>query len=654
MISFINKNLTVKILIILMSILVLSFAGLSVFIVKKQTSLLENVIATVAVRLNKTGDETETQFKSLESDLTISLDNMKQQAVSNISKSTEKAIKKEEELLKKGMDGILNTNAAIIAELLHKIAQPLLMEEKYTEVKKFASTVTESDEVIYAIFLDAEGNPLVDYVDYVDDRIDKYLMEGKGTNDVEIVLTESKKDPTVLIHEKQLKYFGIPKGMIVVCVARDAVDKEIKALESRFDIYTKSNSASIEKIINTQSGEVIGNIQKELKTFNHNNFLAIGATGDLLKNSIKTVNSDITKVIVIVGAVCSILILFLTALMFKFMVLNPIKEISMGLKDTAEGEGDLTKRLKVNRTDEIGVLAGWFNAFVIRMNSIIVDISQNAQTVTAASAEVLSVAEQMSEDADDLSIRANTVAAASEEMSANMGSVAAASEQSSTNLNIVAISANEMKSTLNEVAQSCARARVISENATTSVENASKKVTLLGDAARDISKITEVITEIAAQTNLLALNATIEAARAGEAGRGFAVVANEIKTLATQTTKATHDIRNKVSGIQNSTDDTVSEVGNISHVIVEVNEIVSTIAAAIEEQSAAAAEVSDNIQQASQGIAEVNENVAQTSQVSSEISSDIHAVHNVAETMSQKSGQMNLSAQDLSELSLKL
>ncbi|MGD9733948.1 MAG: bacteriohemerythrin [Desulfamplus sp.] len=343
-----------------------------------------------------------------------------------------------------------------------------------------------------------------------------------------------------------------------------------------------------------------------------------------------------------------------TVIMIKFIVITPIDEISQALKDTAQGEGDLTKRLHATRTDEIGLLATSFNAFISRMNNIIVDISQNAQTVTAASAEVLSVAEQMSEDSEDLSMRANTVAAASEEMSANMGSVAAASEQSSTNLSIVAASAGEMKATLNEVAQNCSRARGISEKAASSVDTASKKVKHLGDAAKEISKITEVITEIAAQTNLLALNATIEAARAGEAGKGFAVVANEIKALANQTTDATHDITNKVTGIQNSTDETISEVGNISDVIVEVNDIVAAIAAAIEEQSAAAAEVSDNIQQASQGIAEVNENVAQTSEVSVQIAKDIHVVHNVSETMSEKSSQMNVSAKDLSELSYKL
>lgn len=374
----------------------------------------------------------------------------------------------------------------------------------------------------------------------------------------------------------------------------------------------------------------------------------------ILNNSVNTLNSDITNVIIIIGVLSSLLILSLTAFMLRFVILNPVKEISLGLKDIADGEGDLTKRFLFIRTDEIGLLASCVNAFIARMNKIVVDISQNTQTVTSASAEVLSVAEQMSEDAEDLSLRANTVAAASEEMSANMGSVAAASEESSTNLNIVAMSANEMKSTLNEVAQSCSRARVISENATASMEKASIKVKQLGEAARDISKITEVITEIAEQTNLLALNATIEAARAGEAGKGFAVVASEIKALATQTTSATEDIRSKVSGIQSSTDDTVNEAGKVSQVISEVNDIVSSIAAAIEEQSSAATEVSDNIHQASQGIAEVNVNVAQTSEVSAEIAKDIHVVHNVAETMSQKSTQMNLNAKDLSELSYKL
>jgi hemerythrin-like metal-binding protein len=218
----------------------------------------------------------------------------------------------------------------------------------------------------------------------------------------------------------------------------------------------------------------------------------------------------------------------------------------------------------------------------------------------------------------------------------------------------VADAAGQMKQTLSEVAHNCEKARAVSDNAAIKVNTASERVVRLGTSAKDISQVTEVITDIAEQTNLLALNATIEAARAGEAGRGFAVVASEIKGLAAQTASATLDIKEKIRGIQTSTDDTVKDVNQITLVIAEVTEIVSAIAAAIEEQSASATEVAENIDQASAGIVEVNENVAQSSQVSTEIAQDISRVHDVSQEMTHRSNQMKQSAQDLSELSGKL
>ncbi|MFO7751439.1 MAG: bacteriohemerythrin [Desulfobacteraceae bacterium] len=370
----------------------------------------------------------------------------------------------------------------------------------------------------------------------------------------------------------------------------------------------------------------------------------------------ETVDDLKKRIFTVFGFLFLLFFLLITGLIvfINQTVVKPINTVAAGMKDIAAGEGDLTKRITVSRKDEIGLLVEWFNAFVQRINNIIVDIGGNSETVTAASAELLSVSEQMAEGADNLSGRANTVAAASEEMSVNMTSVAAASEQASTNIGTVSDSASQMQATLGEVAANCEKARSISGNAGIEVDKASRRVTLLGEAAREISKVTEVITDIAEQTNLLALNATIEAARAGEAGKGFAVVAEEIKNLAGQTASATNDIRQKIEGIQSSTDDTVQDVTKITAVFSDVNEIVTTIAAAVEEQSAAATEVADNIGQASTGISEVNENVAQTSQVSSEITKDIAGVNSVAREMSDKGVQMNHSARDLSELSTKL
>ena len=128
-------------------------------------------------------------------------------------------------------------------------------------------------------------------------------------------------------------------------------------------------------------------------------------------------------------------------------------------------------------------------------------------------------------------------------MSANMGTVTMASEQAAQNVNVVATAMEEMTAAVQEIAQNTTKASSMTEDAVNYAKGSSEKVNQLGFAAKEISKVTEVITEISEQTNLLALNATIEAARAGDAGKGFAVVANEIKELAKQTANATGEIK---------------------------------------------------------------------------------------------------------------
>ncbi|HKL00194.1 MAG TPA: bacteriohemerythrin [Desulfotignum sp.] len=336
------------------------------------------------------------------------------------------------------------------------------------------------------------------------------------------------------------------------------------------------------------------------------------------------------------------------------IIIRPLHTVVDALKDIARGEGDLTRRIDIRSKDEIGALAEWFNAFISRLNNIVVDISANSETVTAASGELLVTAEQITTDSGELSGRSNSVATAAEEMSTAMNSVAAASEQAATNLESVAQAAGQMKQTIGEVAQNCDKARTVSEKAEGTVNAASRRVEQLGMSANAINQVTETITDIAAQTNLLALNATIEAARAGKAGKGFAVVAGEIKGLAAQTADATQDIQEKIKGIQDSSRATVQDVDAITTVIAEVSDIVAAIAAAIEEQSVSAADVAENIEQAAAGIGEVNENVAQSSQVSSEIATEISQVHQVSDEMAHRSDRMKTSAKDLADLSAKL
>jgi methyl-accepting chemotaxis protein len=359
-----------------------------------------------------------------------------------------------------------------------------------------------------------------------------------------------------------------------------------------------------------------------------------------------------SQIIAFVLVVCFlILTIFFT---LRFIVITRLHDITSNLRDIAEGEGDLTKRLVITSKDEIGDLCGWFNLFVEKIQTIIKDVSRGSQELDGASKSLADLSEFLKQDAVQTSEKAGNVSLSSKGMSDNMNSVAAAMEEAATNINMVASAAEEMNVTISQISENTEQALKSTVKAVSQTESASSQVDELGKAAVGIGKVLETISEISEQVNLLALNATIEAARAGEAGKGFAVVANEIKALAKQTAEATGEIRQKIEGIQDSTQGTVSNIAQIAKVVDEVNSVVSTIATSIEEQSTATREIASNVAQASEGITEVNENVAQSNVSVQAISQEIGEVTLAASKISENSNMVSESAEKLSHLSNQL
>jgi methyl-accepting chemotaxis protein len=232
--------------------------------------------------------------------------------------------------------------------------------------------------------------------------------------------------------------------------------------------------------------------------------------------------------------------------------------------------------------------------------------------------DVMNVVDTLASATTELRASADAMATTAGKTNEQSASVSAASEEASTNIQTVASAAEELTSSVEEIGRQVSESTKITQSAVSEAAAASEKVQGLAEAAQKIGDVVNLINDIASQTNLLALNATIEAARAGDAGKGFAVVASEVKSLATQTAKATEEIGGQIGAIQSATSEAVSAIEGISTVIGQISEISTAISTAVEQQGSATREIAGNVNQAATGTQEVNTNIVLVSQAASE------------------------------------
>ncbi|MFT5718763.1 MAG: methyl-accepting chemotaxis protein, partial [Oleiphilaceae bacterium] len=341
--------------------------------------------------------------------------------------------------------------------------------------------------------------------------------------------------------------------------------------------------------------------------------------------------SDATISFTIFGTLFAIATSLGIGIVITRSVVLPLMKTNTTLSQIAEG--DLTQRIAITSTDEVGQMASNFNAFADKLQSMITKISESTSELIMAAEGMATVTNQTSSGVQNQKIATEQVATAINEMSATVQEVATNAAYASTS----ASDANDESKEGNRVVNETIKAI---ENLANEVNVSAEVISKLKDDSVNIGAVLGVIKSIADQTNLLALNAAIEAARAGEQGRGFAVVADEVRTLAQRTQESTSEIESLIMLLQTGTEESVNVMGKSR------NNAYETV-----EQAKAAGKSLASITNAVENILQVNINIATATEEQSAVAEEIN--RNVVD-IQEISEQTALGAEQIANSSTKL
>ncbi|WFU41422.1 methyl-accepting chemotaxis protein [Bradyrhizobium sp. CB82] len=334
---------------------------------------------------------------------------------------------------------------------------------------------------------------------------------------------------------------------------------------------------------------------------------------------------------------------------------RPMIAMCKAMRELASGNFEVVLP-GLGRKDEIGEMAGAVEEFKMQAvakaeRDAAASEAQNKETASARRAELIRFADDfetavgaivsnVSASAVQLESAASTLTRTAETTQTLSSQVAGVSEQASSNMQSVATATEELSASVEEIGRQVRDSSRIAEAAVVQARETDGRIGKLSHAAQQIGEVVKLITAIAEQTNLLALNATIEAARAGDAGRGFAVVASEVKSLASQTAKATDEISSHIAGMQGATAESVAAIKEIGATIGQISTIATSIASAVEEQGAATQEIARSVQNVAQGTQTAATDIGQVNRGAAETGSASEEVLNSAKTLSSESTRL--------------
>ena len=548
----------------------------------------------------------------------------------------EPRLKDEQMQLREALEKNLQDSANDMAQLLAAVAPRAIWDSDVPTLSDFARRAQRNPNVLFVVYDDATGQHLTRYLNRDNPINQALLAKGKGERALDKVLDAARHDPSVYYLEASINPNGVEIGKVLMGVSTASVEQDLAALDKRFATLIVNSEQLVGESLQGAASDSSAALSARLES-------AQAAAAQMQANTAQTVReaADTLRWRIGMGlAIVGLGVLLLLAVVLGRRVVNKLLLLIAALNDLAAGEGDLTKRVRLNSKDEIGDMAAAVNRFIDKLQPIVREAGDVAQR-TGVEIGVMTLRNAGADAAAQL--QRDEVAQSLHALS----TMADAAQSESQAMQAALKQVVDIRQATDENTRTSAKVGGLIEALAGQVGEGAKVIERLAQQSEQIEVVLTVIHGIAEQTNLLALNAAIEAARAGETGRGFAVVADEVRALASKTQSSTGDIQAHIVALQQGAKEAVAAIGLAGR---QANEGLAVLRGSVQLQKT----VQTSVEQVHTAIGEATKAAEHQAQGAYAVRGRVEVIHAQAERAAEAVTQTTASGKVLDGLAAQL